>query len=62
MEIDYYDEDFCKDNLDEVTDLDKLDNMRVDLQEEIWKQEDKLVGLRTNMGIVQSKIDEVEND
>ena len=60
MEIDYYGEDFCKDDLYEVNNLDELESMENDLQQEIWNSEERIEIYGMNMGIIQNKIDEVE--
>lgn len=62
MEIDYYDEDFCKDDLDETDDLDELESMEVNLLCEIGNSKERIDIYEANVKTIQSRISEVKNE
>jgi len=60
MEIDYYDEDFCKSDIENTNDLDELESMRTDLQSQIWTNEERNDVMKANIRIIQERVQEIK--
>ena len=52
MEFDYWDEDFCKDDVLEMTSEEKTEAM-TELQNRIWDNEENNVVLKTNLKLLE---------
>ena len=59
--FEYYDEDFCYDDIDDFDDIDELETMKANLQATLLSNEEQSVILIENFNLIQKKITELEN-
>lgn len=62
MEIDYWDEDFSSEDVEEIDDLDELADMAANLDCEIENAKEKIKVYRDNLKVVEARISEVKHE
>lgn len=60
MEIGYYDEDFCKSDIEDINDLNELKSMKINLLCEIDNSKERIEIYGDNVKVIQNRIKEIE--
>lgn len=60
MEIDYWNEDFCDEDIEDINDPDELESMEADLMCEIDNSKERVETYTDNLNVIKKRIGELK--